>query len=324
MPTTFNRKPHLPIEWAALVLQLVALLTSIGLSVYLLTGRLRHKRMQKTLLILCVVGIIFMTISLVNHYFVQSQILDIFVRVLGSSTILLIGMGHMEILKLLSVLTGYWTHEKVLRLQIYTVTFYYLSHLLFYIEPFFGIYATIPPQGYLTVSYTLFSITFFMLVVFCTVNDIYLSYKVYKDAQLSRTICNGDPVQEEQEIIELSRKYRLLCFSFFIVAPTDALACISYIVALWIGKSDPAFAYALQRISVSNMMFHSIALTNVFLRIRDIKFSKPIDSEPDQHNETAPETMNTRDMIKHYFSFDRNKISAIFGFQSDFDSKESE
>jgi hypothetical protein len=311
---TVRRSPSLAIEWAALVMQLLALSSNVGLILFLLMGKLRNKRMETILLVLGIVGICFMGLSLVNQYFLQNLYAEFFTRILGSSTALGMTMGHMEILKLLSVLTDFWNDDKVLRLQFFTIICHYLCHAMFYTEPIFAILQIPPPPMYRDASYVLFSISFIAIVTFCSLNDNYLAYKVYKDAQISQSSRNGDPVTEQRKADELKRKYFMLCLSFFIVTPTDLMAATAYIVGLWMDQSNQRFAYALQRIAVSNLMFHALYLTHIFLRIRGIKFSKPLQAIPEPIGEPSIQTPdNTKDMIKHYFSFDHDKASHLFG-----------
>jgi hypothetical protein len=161
--------------------------------------------------------------------------------------------------------------------------------------------------------------------MFCSLNDNYLAYKVYKDAQISQSSRNGDPVTEQRKADELKRKYLLLCLSLFIVTPTDLMAATAYIVGLWMDQSNQRFAYALQRIAVSNLMFHALYLTHIFLRIRGIKFSRPIQTVLEPGVEPSiPTPDNTKDMIKHYFSFDHDQASQLFGGPHTHDSSENE
>ncbi|KAI8900739.1 hypothetical protein BC833DRAFT_241095 [Globomyces pollinis-pini] len=269
----------LAFAYASLTLCVITILCNIGLFIYLLMGRMNHQSMTRKLYLFPIVGAI-LSLASFWYFFVAEQpaegqpfvsnlylslTIDICQLLLGAGTIYLCT----EILRILHVLTKFWTPKKIDRIQwiLLGLTFIALFVLI-------GYYATgcvwktseEMKGNYWQIAF--YSVLFFDIVlpaVYDASQSLYFVRKLYNLLKEKQS-----HLYTQQSRL-LSIQYRKVCGLIITCFTLDVTAITFGYFAIQAGVNQQLLYRSYCGIGYSQAAFRVIIFTRIFMNIRQLK-----------------------------------------------------
>ncbi|KAI8894176.1 hypothetical protein BC833DRAFT_605831 [Globomyces pollinis-pini] len=260
------------IEWIALGAQVLICLVNIFLLVFLWLGRLQNKRMTNYLLVMSFFSVVWSISAVFSANFVSDYRADTLTRWLGLLLSLYSAYMYIQLLKVFSVLSSFWDSKKLQFIQCSTIFIHIFTCSGGYFE-----FLVRNSKYKKAIDY---GMTVWIIAGFIVENIIamYISRLVYKDVLEPRN--QGSTFDKEHKVSQ----YKALILSILSVGLLDIIGASCYLVGYFTVAQNALqmrHNLALLRAGATQLGFHAINLANVFLQIRNLKFSEDVHSDYD-------------------------------------------
>ncbi|KAI8894181.1 hypothetical protein BC833DRAFT_605849 [Globomyces pollinis-pini] len=273
-------KYDIAIEWVVIIFYIGLAVINLCLVVYLIQGRLKNKRISKYLIPMAFFGLIWVASQTIENNFFHNQFWSVFQRFWAYLLTLFSAELNAELLKTFSVLSTFWNVKRVLYLQILLLVLHILLCGGSYIK------LAVNLGNFATILYMAESLWLLLAAIsnyMCSFSVVFL---VYRDSKRMKAKNNND--------VNKSHYWKLLT-TLIVNGVIDFLGVLMYIYVIVQPFPDSAIgirmSYAYQRLATTPLGMHCLMITNVFIHLRFMKFSKEM-SVKGKNNQNHHKTIN--------------------------------